>query len=61
MADALYDLRVVATDVAGDTRTSTTVANRRVDNNGPTVSLTDPGSPLRGSVTSTRPPPTRPA
>ena len=49
--DALYDLRVIATDVAGGTRTSTTVTNRRVDNLGPTLSLTDPGSPLRGSVT----------
>ena len=49
--DAIYDLRVIATDVAGGTRTSTTVANRRVDNNGPTLSLTDPGSPLRGTVT----------
>jgi hypothetical protein len=50
-ADALYDLRVIATDVAGGTRTSTTVTNRRVDNLGPTLSLTDPGSPLRGTVT----------
>ena len=49
--DAIYDLRVIATDVAGGTRTSTTVTNRRVDNLGPTLSLTDPGSPLRGSVT----------
>jgi hypothetical protein len=49
--DAIYDLRVIATDGAGGTRTSTTVTNRRVDNNGPTLSLTDPGSPLRGSVT----------
>ncbi len=51
LTDALYDLRVIATDVAGGTRTSTTVTNRRVDNLGPTVTLTDPGSPLRGSVT----------
>jgi hypothetical protein len=49
--DALYDLRAVATDAAGNTRTSATVANRRVDNAGPTVTVTDPGSPLRGSVT----------
>ena len=34
--DAIYDLRVIATDVAGGTRTSTTVTNRRVDNIGPT-------------------------
>jgi hypothetical protein len=50
-ADGLYDLRVIATDVAGGTRTSATVTNRRVDNLGPTLSLTDPGSPLRGTVT----------
>ncbi len=48
--DGLYDLRILATDVAGNIRTSTTVANRRVDNDGPTVSLTDPGAALRGSV-----------
>ena len=48
--DAIYDLRVVATDAAGGTRASTTVVNRRVDNNGPTVSVTDPGPTLRGSV-----------
>jgi hypothetical protein len=41
----------VAVDAAGNTLASTVVANRRVDNNGPTVSLADPGSPLRGSVT----------
>jgi hypothetical protein len=46
----LYDLRVVATDVAGNERTSATVTNRRVDNDGPAVSLADPGSVLRGSV-----------
>ena len=51
VADALYDLRVVATDVAGNARTSSVVANRRVDNNGPTVALSDPGAYLRGSVT----------
>jgi hypothetical protein len=48
--DGLYDLRVVATDVAGNERTSATVTNRRVDNDGPAVSLADPGSVLRGSV-----------
>ena len=50
-ADGLYDLRAVATDVAGNTRTSAVVANRRLDTAGPAVTLTDPGSPLRGSVT----------
>jgi hypothetical protein len=50
VADRSYDLRVVATDLAGNTRTSSTVASRRVDNTGPTVALTDPGSPLTGTV-----------
>ena len=50
VADALYDLRAVATDAAGNTRTSTTAASRRVDNNGPTLALADPGTPLRGAV-----------
>jgi hypothetical protein len=50
-ADALYDMRALATDRAGNTTASATAASRRVDNSGPTVSVTDPGSPLRGSVT----------
>lgn len=53
VADGLYDLRVVATDAAGNQRTSAVVADRRVDNDGPTVALADPGSPVRGSVTLT--------
>jgi chitinase len=48
VADGVYDLRVVATDTAGNALSSAVVANRRVDNNGPTVALSDPGSPLRG-------------
>ena len=35
LADGLYDLRAVATDVAGNTTTSATVANRRADNTAP--------------------------
>jgi len=50
MTDALYDLRVVATDNAGNTVNSATVANRRVDNNGPALAFTNPGALLRGSV-----------
>jgi hypothetical protein len=53
VADALYDLRAVAEDVAGNTLISTVVANRRVDNNGPTTNFTDPGSPVRATVTLT--------
>jgi hypothetical protein len=49
--DGLYDLRAVTIDVAGNPNTSSTVANRRVDNTAPTAGLTDPGSPLRGTIT----------
>jgi Bacterial Ig domain len=51
LTDGLYDMRALATDNAGNTKASATTANRRVDNNAPTVSVTDPGSPLRGTVT----------
>ncbi|MEO8290796.1 MAG: Ig-like domain-containing protein [Gaiellaceae bacterium] len=51
VADGLYDLRAVSIDVAGNPNTSSTVANRRVDNTAPTAGLTDPGSPLRLTVT----------
>src|SRR3954468_8880613 len=50
LGDALYDFRAVATDNAGNTNSST-VTNRRIDNVAPTASLTDPGTPLRGTVT----------
>jgi hypothetical protein len=50
VADGVYDLRSVATDLAGNTLASATVASRRVDNNAPTVTMSDPGSPLRGTV-----------
>ncbi len=49
VGDGSYDLRALATDGAGYTRTST-VASRAVDNVGPTVSLTDPGAYLQGTV-----------
>jgi hypothetical protein len=50
VADGLYDLRALARDLAGNTTASAPLAGRRVDNNGPTVALSDPGSPLRGTV-----------
>src|SRR5581483_280050 len=50
LSDGLYDLRAVATDVAGNSASST-VTNVRVDNTAPTVSVTDPGANLRGTVT----------
>jgi len=50
-ADGLYDLRAVATDNASRSTNSTVVTNRRLDNTAPTVSMTDPGTPLSGTVT----------
>jgi hypothetical protein len=49
VADGSLDVRALATDTAGYTRAST-VSARRVDNTAPTVSLTDPGGPLSGTV-----------
>jgi chitinase len=53
LADGLYDVRVVATDVAGNATTSGVVAARRVDNTGPSVTMSDPGGFLRATVTLT--------
>jgi chitinase len=53
VADGLYDLRAVATDGGGLTKASAALTSRRVDNLGPTVTLGDPGTPVRGSVTLT--------
>ncbi len=51
VTDGLYDLRALARDEAGNTTGSTAITNVRIDNAVPTVSLTDPGSPLFGTVT----------
>jgi len=51
LADGLYDLRTVATDVAGNQTISAPVYNRRVDNAAPTATMTDPGTPLDGTIT----------
>ena len=45
-----YDFRAVATDGAGNATTSAAVTNRRVDNAAPTAAMTDPGTPLKGTV-----------
>ena len=42
VADGLYDLRVVVTDNAGNSTTSASVVNRRVDNTAPTLSSSSP-------------------
>lgn len=50
LADGTYSFRSVATDVAGNTTTSATVANRSVDNTVSSVSMEDPGAYLSGTV-----------
>ena len=44
VTDGLYDLRVITTDNAGNTFTSATIANVRVDNTNPTGSVTAPAA-----------------
>ncbi len=49
VGDNLYDLRVLVTDVAGNTQTAV-VTSRRIDNTAPTVSLADPGANTHGTI-----------
>ncbi|MDO7867635.1 Ig-like domain-containing protein [Nocardioides jiangxiensis] len=51
LADATYSFRAVAADLAGNTATSATIANRVVDNSVTSVSVEDPGAFLTGTVT----------
>ena len=51
IADGSYSFRAVATDVAGNTTTSSTVGPRVVDNTVSAVSVEDPGAYLSGAVT----------
>ena len=53
VTDGVYDLRAVAADKAGNTTASAIRSSIRVDNVAPTVTLTDPGTPLYGTVTLT--------
>ena len=53
ITDGLYDLRVIATDAAGNATTSAVVASRRIDNTVPSATMGDPGAFLRGTVTLT--------
>lgn len=53
VSDGLYDFRAIATDEAGNARTSTTVTNRVVSNIASSTSVNDPGAYLRGTVTIT--------
>ena len=50
LADGPYELRAVARDVAGNTRTSNVVAARIVDNDAPSVTLTPIASDVRGII-----------
>src|SRR5205807_1647052 len=51
--DGLYDLRVVATDLVGNSAPSATVANRRVDNTAPDTSITtQPSDPSNNTTPS---------
>ncbi len=51
VVDGSYAFRAVATDAAGNTRTSAVVSSRTVDNNVASVSMEDPGAYLNGIVT----------
>lgn len=51
LPDGLYELRAVATDVAGNARTSAAVTGRRFDNTDPTVTVGDPGPWMGPSAT----------
>jgi hypothetical protein len=51
ITDGLYSFRSFATDAAGNTTASASVASRRVDNTAPAATMTDPGTNLRGTVT----------
>jgi hypothetical protein len=51
VASGDYDLRAVARATLGGTYTSAVVADVTVDNIAPTAAMTDPGSPIRGTVT----------
>ncbi len=52
LADGSYDLHVIATDSAGNSRTSAAVTTQ-VDNSGPAATQNDPGPYLRGTISLT--------
>lgn len=52
LADGTYDFRATGTDALGTSTTSATIASRVIDNTAPSaVTITNPGSPLRGTFT----------
>lgn len=50
LLNELSSFRAIATDSLARTTTSATAANREIDNAAPTATLTNPGSPLSGTV-----------
>lgn len=53
VADGLYDLRSITTDVAGNTAISAVVTSRRVDNTAPTATLGAIANPIRATLNMT--------
>lgn len=52
LADGNYDFRAIATDASGNVATSAAITSRTIDNSAPSaVSITNPGSPLRATIT----------
>ena len=50
MTDGIYQMQVLVTDFAGNTTTSATVANVKIDNTPPVTSQDDPGQYLRATI-----------
>lgn len=51
LPDGTYSFRATATDAAGNSATSPTIANRVIDNTISSVTMLDPGATLTGTVT----------
>lgn len=51
VASGTYVFRAIATDAAGNATTSASTPSRTVDNTSSTITMEDPGTPLRGTVT----------
>ena len=50
VTDGIYQMQVLVTDFAGNTTTSATVANVKIDNTPPVTSQDDPGQYLRATI-----------
>jgi hypothetical protein len=51
LANDYHDFRAIAVDGAGNTSAPSVVADVLVDNVAPTVTMVDPGTPIRGTIT----------